>query len=200
MAIYTKGGLKIRFDENAIKPVIMPLIESDQFEDILLDMELWINLPNAVSSVSAILAAYLTKHWFTTLLVGVISYIVSAIFQELYYSDFLKRIFPLFLGSWMIAIPLTIFCGIYLGIHGNYLTIVVLTLIVLGNWSNHSDFLLIILSPFRIWLMKSLKKRFGIRYAFTITERLFILLCNKRAKKIGVELNWNAYDEAMKIM
>lgn len=200
MAIYTKGGLKIRFDEKAIRPVIMPLIESGQFEGILLDMELWINLPNAVSSVSAIITAYLTRHWLTTLLVGVISYIVGAIFQELYYSDFLKRIFPLFLGSWMIAIPLTIFCGIYLGIHGNYLTIVVLTLIVLGNWSNRSDFLLIILSPLRIWLMKSLKKRFGMRYAFTITERLFILLCNKRAKKIGVELNWNAYDKAMKIM
>jgi len=200
MAIYTKGGLKIRFDENAIKPVIMPLIESGQFEDILMDMELWINFPNAVSSVTAILTAFLTKQWFTTLLVGIISYIVGAIFQEVYYSDFLKKIFPLFLGSWIIAIPLTIFCGIYLGIHGSYSTIVILTIIVLGNWSHYSDFLLIILFPFRIWVMKSLKKRFGVRCGFTITERLFILLCNKRAKKIGVKLNWDAYDKAMKSM
>ena len=161
MAIYTKGGLKIRFDENAIKPVILPLIESGQFENILLDIELWVDLPNAVSSVSAILTALLTKHWFITLLVGIISYILGAIFQELFYSDVIKRIFPLILGSWMVTIPLTALCGIYLSINGNFITLIVLVLIVLGNLSHLSDYLLFILTPLRILLMKSINKRFS---------------------------------------
>lgn len=199
MAIYTKHGLKIRLDENAIESVISPLKESGQLEDLLMDIELWMDLPNAISNVTAILTAFLTGSWVFTLLFGILGYFVGAIIHEVTYSEILKRIFPLFLGSWIISILATIGCGIYLTTQGNYVTIVILALLVFGNWLHYTDFLLIFLAPFRILVMKSSQKRLGVRHAYTLAERLFIFLCNKRAQKIGVELNWKAYDKSMNV-
>jgi hypothetical protein len=40
MALFTPHGLKIRFDEEALEKVIVPLKRSTDFNDLLLDIEL----------------------------------------------------------------------------------------------------------------------------------------------------------------
>ena len=198
MTIYTKRGLKIRLDQRALEPVIAPLRESGQLEDILTDMELWMDLPNSISSVAAIITAILTTSWVNTLLVGVISYFVGAIIQELIYSELLKRIFPQFFGGWIISVLATIICIIYLSSHGYYVTILILVSLVLGNLLHYTDFLLWFVTPFSILISKSFQKRLGVRRSLTVTERLFVFLCNRRAEKIGVRLDWELYDKPMK--
>jgi hypothetical protein len=84
---------------DCIDYLLIQCVEAGQFEAILLDIEALANLPNAVSSISAILTAFLTRRWFSTPLAAIISYIIGVVIQELFYSNFLKWIFPLFLGS-----------------------------------------------------------------------------------------------------
>ena len=197
--VCTRSGLKIRFNEDAIKPVIWPLVVAAQYDDILMDIELWVNLPNAFSSAAAIAAAFATGSWLHVLVSWFLGLLVGGIVQEVMYSEALKIIFPMFLGGWLVALPATVACDIYLVLHGDYLTALALALVVVGNWLHKTDWVFLLpLMPFRLWLMGIMERRLGVRKAPTLTERLFVLLCNKRAQRMGIELQWELYDQAMR--
>jgi hypothetical protein len=63
MPIFTPHGLKIRYDEYAIEKVIGQLKMSIDFNDLLMDIELWELLPIAMAEVAAIITAFLTSNW-----------------------------------------------------------------------------------------------------------------------------------------
>ena len=63
MSFYTPNGLKVRLNEDSLFPVILPLKITGQYENILMDLELWMKLPNALSIVLSIAAAFITKSW-----------------------------------------------------------------------------------------------------------------------------------------
>jgi hypothetical protein len=192
-------GLKIRFEREAMEPVIAPLRAAGEYPDVLRDLELWIKLPNALSSVAAITAAFATGSWMHVLLFWFLGLLVGGIFQEVIYSEALKVIFPMFLGGWLIALPATAACDIYLVGHGHYLTAVILTLLVVGNWLHKTDWAFLLpLMPFSLWTMSAFERRTGMRVGFTLTERLFVLLCYKRAQRMGIELRWELYDQAVR--
>jgi len=126
MPIFTPHGLKIRFEEQTLNKVIAPLAESIDFNDLLIDIELWELLPVTMGSVAAIITAFLTRNWFSTLAAWILGLLVGGVIREITYSDFLRRLFPLLIGHGVITIIATIFCSIYLLLRGEYITILVL--------------------------------------------------------------------------
>lgn len=190
MAIYTKNGLKLRFDERALNSVIGPLKASGVYEDILMDLEIWMNMPNAISNVAAILSIIFIGSWVSMLFMGIIGFFIGAIISYSFYSDSLKKIFPLFLGTWIIVGLFALLLGYGLIIHGRILAAVVLLAIIVGNQAHVFDFLLLFLTPYRIFLLK--------KYGIGFTERIFMLMCDRRAKKLNMKLDWNLYGKTMK--
>lgn len=184
MAIFTPHGLKIRFDEEALEKVMGPLNMTIDFNDLLLDIELWELLPVAMGKVSAIIAAFLTRDWLFSLVAGIIGFLIGAVLREITYSDFLRRLFPLFLGSGPVTIIGTITCSIYLGLKGEYVTILVLIGFFFLS-KIETIITSIILAPLIYFMAR--------KYSLTHVERAFIVLCNIRAKKLGIELDWGLY-------
>ena len=186
MAIYTPHKLKIRLDERKLIPVILPLKLLGVYDNILLDMELWEKLPDAMSTVVAICIAYFTNSWSLTLIFALSAYYLGLYLQEITYSDLLKNLFPMFLGSWFISFPLVIILGFILLYKGFLLTAIVLILIALANWFNLSSFLMLLWTPVSIY--------FSQQTGMGPTERAFVRMCHLRALENGVTLNWNLYD------
>jgi hypothetical protein len=192
MAIFTPHGLKIRFDEEALEKVIEPLKRPMDFNDLLLDIELWELLPVAIAKVTAIITAFLTGNWLLTLIVGIMGLLIGGVLREITYSDLLRKLFPLFLGSGPVTIVATIVCGIYLGLHGEYLTIVVLVAFLFLS-KIEAVITGIILAPFIYFMARKYLKDIGM--PLTHVERVFITLCNKRAKTLGINLDWGFYSK-----
>lgn len=192
MAIFTPHGLKIRFDEEALEKVIGPLNMAIDFNDLLLDIELWELLPVAMGQVAAIIAALLTSNWLSTLLAGIIGFLIGGVLREITYSDFLRRLFPLFLGSGPLTIIGTIACSIYLGLRGEYVTILVL--IAFFFLSKIEAIITgIALAPLIYFMGRKYLKSIGM--PLTHVERTFIILCNIRAKKLDIELDWSLHGD-----
>lgn len=184
MPIFTPHGLKIRFDEEALEKVIGPLKMTIDFNDLLLDIELWELLPVAMGTVVAIIAAFLTSDWLYTLVAGIIGFLIGGILREITYSDFLRRLFPFFLGSGPVTIIGTIACSVYIGLRGEYITILVL--IAFFFLSKIEGIVTgIVLAPLIYFMVR--------KYSLTHVERTFMVLCEIRAKKLGIELNWGLY-------
>jgi len=184
MAIFTPHGLKIRFDEEALEKVLDPLKLTIDFNDLLLDIELWELLPIAMGEVAAIIAAFLTSDWLFTFVAGIIGFLIGGVLREITYSDFLRRLFPLFLGSGPVTIIGTIACSVYLGLRGEYVTILVLiAFFFLRNIEGVVTG--IVLAPLIYFMVR--------KYSLTHVERAFMVLCDIRAKKLGIELHWGLY-------
>jgi tetrahydromethanopterin S-methyltransferase subunit C len=190
MPIFTPHGLKIRFDEEALEKVMGPLNMTIDFNDLLLDIELWELLPVAMGEVAAIITAFLTSNWLFTLIAGIIGLLIGGVIREVTYSDFMRRLFPLFLGSGPVTIVATIVCGIYLGFRGEYLTIVVLVAFLFLS-KIEAVITGIVLAPLIYFMVRKYLKRIGM--PLTHVERVFITLCNNRAKTLGIELDWGLY-------
>jgi hypothetical protein len=60
---------------------------------------------------------------------------------------------------------------------------------VVANWRGMTDFLLFVFMPIRVMS----KKLAGIEIGDI--ELAFILILNSKASDIGIELNWELYDE-----
>ena len=90
----------------------------------------------------------------------------------------------------MIAGLFVLLLGYGLIIHGRILTAVVLLAITIGNIAHISDFLLLFLAPYRVFLLK--------KYGIGSTERIFLLMCNRKAKKLNMKLDWSLYSKTMK--
>jgi hypothetical protein len=190
MSLFTPHGLKIRYDEYALEKVIEPLKKSTDFNDLLMDVELWELLPIAMAEVAAIITAFITGDWLFTLVFWIIGLLIGGALREITYSDLLRRIFPLFLGSGPIVIVATIVCGIYLGLRGEYLTIIVL----IALWflcKIEAIITSISLAPLIYFMGKACMN--------THVERAFITLCNKKARKLGIVLDWVLYENKEKV-
>ncbi len=184
MALFTPHGLKIRFDDEALEKVIEPLKISTDFNNLLMDIELWELLPIAMAEVAAIITAFFTCDWLFTLVAWIIGLLIGGTLREITYSDSLRRIFPLFLGSGPVVIIATIGCGIYLGLRGEYLTIIVLVAL----WflcKIEAIITGIALAPLIYFMGKTCQN--------THVERAFITLCNNKARKLGIVLDWGLY-------
>jgi hypothetical protein len=184
MALFTPHGLKIRYDEHALEKVIGLLKMRIDFNDLLLDIELWELLPIAMAEVAAIIMAFFTRDWLFTLIAWIIGLLIGGTLREITYSDSLRRIFPLLLGSGPVVIIAIIVCGIYLGLRGEYITIVVLVAL----W-----FLCKIEAIITGILLAPLIYLIGKTYQNTHVERVFIILCNNKARKLGITLDWGLY-------
>jgi hypothetical protein len=185
MPLFTPDGLKIRFDNEALEKVIEPLKISTDFNDLLMDIELWELLPIAMAEVAAIITAFFTRDWLFTLIAWIIGLLIGGTLREITYSDSLRRIFPLFLGSGPVVIIAIIGCGIYLGLRGEYLTITVLVALWFLD-KIEAIITSIALAPL-IYFM-------GKTYHNTHVERVFIILCNNKARKLGIALDWGLYE------
>lgn len=190
MALFTPHGLKIRFNEEALEKVIAPLTRSTDFNNLLLDIELWELLPIAMAKVAAIITAFLTGNWFPTLVIGIIGLLIGGVLREITYSDWLRRIFPLFFGHGIVTLVVGISCAIYLVLQGEYLTIFVLATFYILT-SIYEIIINILLAPFIYFIGRQSLKNFGV--PLTHGERAFIILCNSRANKLGIKLNWSLY-------
>jgi hypothetical protein len=186
MPIFTPHGLKIRYDEYALEKVIGLLKIRIDFNDLLLDIELWELLPTAMAEVAAIITAFFTCGWLFTLIAWIIGLLIGGTLREITYSDPLRRIFPFFLGSGPVVIIAIVSCGIYLGLRSEYITIAVLVAL----WflcKIEAIITGIVLSPLIYFMGKTCQN--------TNVERTFIALCNNKARKLGITLDWGLYDK-----
>ena len=190
MSFYTPNGLKVRLNEDSLFPVILPLKITGQYENILMDLELWMKLPNALSIVLSIAAAFITKSWSNIIFFAFLGFFIGLFIQELLYSSLLNIVFPMFLGSWIISLPLTIITDIVIISHGLWKDAIVLAIIVIINLFHYTDFLLLFWAPISLLFTKML----GVGSV----ERAFIKICNNRARKLDLTLDWELYDRAMK--
>jgi branched-subunit amino acid transport protein len=188
MAFFTPHGLKIRFDEESLENAIGSLKRSSDFNDLLMDIELWELLPVAMAKVAAIITAYLSGSWLLTLVLGIIAMIIGGIIRELTYSDILRRLFPLILGNGIVTIVVAIVCGFYLGSHNEYMTILILLSFFFPIAQLEAIITSMTLAPLIYYMGKHSIKVLGI--PTTHVERAFIALCNKRASNLGLQIDW----------
>ena len=189
MPIYTKNGLKIRLDPDRLEKILAPAKGKIDLEDAYLDIELWANFPNAVSSIAAIATAFVTHSWATTLLGAILGYFAANLLQQFIYSRFLKIIFPQFIGSWIISLPISIGVAYYLYRQGSTAAGITQLAFVVANWWNMTDFLLFVFMPIRVMA----KKLAGIKIGDI--EFAFIRILSSKARDIGVELDWELNDK-----
>ena len=189
MAIYTRSGLKIRLDPDRIERVLSPAKGEIDLENVYLDIELWANFPNAVSSIAAIATAFFTHSWAIAFLGGILGYLAANLLQQFTYSRLLKAIFPQFFGGWIISLPISIAVAYYLYRQGNTAAGITQLAFVVANWWGMTDFLLFVFMPIRVMAKKLAGNKIGD------IELAFIRILNSKASDIGIELNWELYDE-----
>ena len=208
MAIYTKGGLKIRLDKKKLDQVLSKTSLPTSWSTAILsktfeDCETWTSLPAMVSNVSAIVLALSTRSWVTTLLGSLLVFCLVTLLQSLFYSGFLKNLtLPLGIGSQIASVVV----GFYLWSHGAVGAGIVQFVVVLANWLSLFDLLLLILLPIA-WCLpfvkKLLRKHLGLyknedffrEGVLGGSELAFVhILTDNVRRDVGVELDWEAYD------
>ena len=111
MPIYTPNGLKIRLDSEAVEEIIQPLAEHHDMNDVLLDVELWEDLPEEFTAISVSIAAlFFASSVGPLLITGLLAYIVGSFVRSLMYSDLL-RVFVNSLGAWLGDVPAAVEFG-----------------------------------------------------------------------------------------
>jgi hypothetical protein len=191
MSLATPHGLKIRFDEECLENVISPMKRAIDFSDLLMDVELWELLPVAMGKVVAITTAFITGNWIFTLVGGIIGLVIGGVLREITYSDIIRRLFPLFLGSGPVTIVAAIACSIYLGLRNEYLTIVVLISFFFPIAQMETIITSIFLAPLIYLMGRHSTKIMGM--PLTHVERTFVSVCNNASRKVGIELDWGLY-------
>jgi hypothetical protein len=188
MALFTPNGLKIRLDPNGVDQVIKELRLHHDLNDILLDVELWEDFPERLAVFAASLAAVITQSFWVIMFSVLSVYVLGTIIRDIAYSDCLRRIFPMALGHPVISFAYTVGTCIYLGFQGAYIPAVGLMIIY---FVAHWGFLGLVYMGFT-------KIRVPFRKLFNLPpthqEFVFITICNKRAAKYGLSLNWDDYD------
>jgi hypothetical protein len=187
MPLYTPHGLKIRLDPDAVGEVVRPLASVHDMNDVLLDVELWENLPEGLVALSASATAAITHSPLLTIVAGILAFAIGSFVRSLTYSDPLRRAIPLFLGSWIITAVHTLAVSAYLVLQHQFVAAVVLCAI---NTAAHLGFLGVldfVLAPIRV----PLRRMLGLKP--THQEAVFVAICNKRAARYGLTLDWSKY-------
>jgi len=185
--IYTPGGLKVRLHEEGLARVLAGAQGELDLSDALVDTELWSNLPGAVSNVAAVTLAVATRSWLSTVVGALAAFIVAHLAQQVFYSHWMKVLFPQSLGGWLIALPASIGAAAYLWWTGPLLPGVIAVVVVLLNWLGVSDILLLILMPVTVTIRRVSGRMVGD------TELAFISILNRQARQRGLELDWDRY-------
>lgn len=187
MPLFTPHGLKIRLDPASVEDIVRPLAAVHDMNDVLLDVELWENLPEGMVAVSASAAAMVTGSPFWTLGGGVIAYVVGSFVRGLTYSDRIRQLVPMFLGSWVVTAIHTIGVAIYLVLQQQFVTAVVLSLVNIAAHLGAFGVIDLVLAPVRVPLRRVL----GLPP--THQEVVFVTICDKRAARHGLMLDWSRY-------
>ena len=185
--IYTPHGLKIRLSPKGVARVLEPVQEKLDIEGAFLDVELWTQFPNSCSNIAVIVAAAITGSWWIALLAFVITYAIANLFQEFFYSRPLRILVPQFFGSWIISLLAALPVAYILITRGSVFTGVMTVALVIANWIQVSDVLLLLFGPLRIAVKRCLGYQFGA------PELALISVLSQQARRGGVELNWTEY-------
>ena len=191
MALYTPHGLKIRLDPDAVNEVVEPLSHRHDMNDILIDVELWENLPEGVAALAASGTAFFTQSAGLTVAAALGAYIVGSFIRGFTYSDLLRRVFPLLLGAPVLTALHTIAIAVFLVVQHQYLAAGVLCVVNIVAHTGLLGLIEFLLMPIRVPLRKAL----GLQP--THQEGVFVAICNRRASKYGIDLDWDKYTTLM---
>jgi hypothetical protein len=179
--IQTRSGLILRFDEARLETVIFPLKHTSQYEDLLTDVYLWTQLHIQLSQLAAMVTALLTHSWQFTLVSALVGSLAGRLISEFGYSDCIRRVGQI--GSWMTGIVVCLVLA-FTGRIDLSLTIVG---VVLANGLAVPS---MVLFPLICLVTRS---RFR-QTKMLMPERTFVIVCNRRAARLGMPLNWALYD------
>ena len=189
MEIYTPGGLKIKLQTDRVERVLKPVRYLINIEDAFHDIQLWANFSGAMLSISAIITALITQSWLSTLIVAVLSFVLVDLYQQFFYSRFLKGLFPQFLGAWFLTLPASLVVAYLLYQQGAVTTGITQLVIVLLDIIGIADFILVLSTPIRF----TVRSLFGQTKEGAV-ESAFIKILNHKARKVGVILDWTSYN------
>ncbi|MBI2842896.1 MAG: hypothetical protein HYX78_05805 [Armatimonadetes bacterium] len=196
--IYTPNGLKIRFDRDATKAVVAPLKVAGVYEHILLDIETWVGVPNALSNLAAIVAAVAFGSAWWVVVAMLSGLLLGELIAQAFYSRTLGLILSGIAGFPVIVMAIAIAVGIWSAINGHWTIALTLAVAVLGNWLTLWDIFLVVTLPFNCLISRYWQSKLGLLRPWTMTERLFFGLCNMKAARLGLELDWGVYGEVMR--
>lgn len=187
MPIFTPHGLKIRLDAEAVQNIVRPLAAVHDMNDVFSDLELWENLPEGLVALAASATAFSTHSAALTLLAGLVAHSIGSFVRSLTYSDGIRRLFPMFLGSWVVSLIHTVIVSVLL-LRADHIAVAVVLCVV--NICAHLglfgavDFAL---APVRV----PLRRLLGLPP--THQETVFVQICNRRAASHGIVLDWSRY-------
>lgn len=190
MPLFTPHGLKIRLDPDGVAEVVRPLASVHDMNDVLLDVELWENLPEGLVALSASATAALTRSPLLTIGAGVAAYAIGSFVRSFMYSDVIRRAIPMFIGSWIVTALHTLAVSAYLAIHSQLIAAVVLCVLNIAAHSGVLGVLDFVLAPIRVPLRRML------RLQPTHQEAVFVAICNRRAARYGLTLDWSRYSSS----
>ena len=201
MSFYTPNGLKIRLDSGTIafvlfKHGLFPASSANHagigidMNDVQLNTELWVNLPNATSNLVALFVAITWQSWEYTLLAALVGYLLGYMVSNVSYLPFLRRLLPQFLGSGIISFSVSIVFAFVFWSRGNTAFAILAPIIVLLNWLHFTDVLQLFFLPIGIVLRRAA----GINTGWS--EFAFMMACRDAARQHDVELDWSIYGAA----
>ena len=186
MPIFTPNHLKIRLNPEIVEEIVRPLAARHSVIDMLKDVELWEDLPKGPAILAASAIAVYTNEWLSTILAGVAVYLIGSLIRSFTYSDFLRKLIPLFLGSSPLLIIYIIGAPAYLIWQENYALAAILFTLDMAIYIG----LLELLKTFL--LLGIIRRQLGLLP--THQEHVYMAICNRRAKKYGIVLDWGQYN------
>ena len=188
MFLMTPNGIKVRFDQERTNPCIQALRDGGHINQILVDLELWENMPNAISNLLALGAAVITKSALYILVFGLAGYVLGTFIKLGRYSNVLKTLFPQTLVSPIVSVIFALCAGLILLQDHAVVPVVALFCVITNNGFGHMNFFEYLTSPIRSLFYKKFPK--SQSFPFTQIERTFVDICNHKARDLGIKLHW----------
>ena len=186
MFLITPNGIKVRFDQERTNPCIQVLKAGGHLNKILIDLELWENMPNAISNLLALGAAVVTKSALYILVFSLVGYVLGTFIKLGRYSNVLKTLFPQTLVSPIVSVIFALCAGLILLQDHAIIPVVALFCVVTNNGFGHLNLLEYLTAPIRSWVDKRHPK--SQSFPFTQIERTFVAICNHMARDLGITL------------
>jgi len=186
MFLITPNGIKVRFDQERTNPCIQALKDGGHLNKILIDLELWENMPNAISNLLALGAAVVTKSALYILAFGLAGYVLGTFIKLGRYSNVLKILFPQTLVSPIVSVIFALCAGLILLQDHAIVPVIALFCVVTNNGFGHLNLLEYLTAPIRSWVDRRHPK--SQSFPLTQIERTFVAICNHKARHLGVTL------------
>jgi hypothetical protein len=184
MFLVTPNGIKVRFDQERTSPCIQVLRDGGHINQILVDLELWENMPNAISNLLALGAAVITKSAWYILAFGLAGYVLGTFIKLGRYSNVLKIMFPQTLVSPIVSVIFALCAGlVLLQVHA-IVPVIALFCVVTNNGFGHMNLFEYLTAPIRSLAEKRHPK--SQSFPFTRIERTLMSICNHKARDLGI--------------